>query len=207
LYDSIQVDNSKQKKVIAISGDPASRFLPFLNHNMFQILEENDIEIWNAAMSTSWICNTVQYYNSELLKNKRYFNYLLFNFYHTKKLYSKINRFVSVFSDFLRHYENFDFKKFLNYSKPYSNSYTLPQCNFIWYVSETIEFINQKADGVILINPLTCMNGNVHYSLLNKIKKDYDIPTLIVSIDGLESTRTNLKTRLEAFAYQVKKNS
>ena len=71
-------------------------------------------------------------------------------------------------------------------------------------VARTILYAKEGFDGVINIYPFTCMPGLISNAVLLKVRKDYDIPVLNLSVDG-HSSGTGFYTRLEAFVDLLKR--
>jgi len=65
-------------------------------------------------------------------------------------------------------------------------------------IAHTIEFAERGFDGVIHLLPFTCMPEIVSESVLERVSKDYNIPTLTLSIDE-QTGLVGINTRLEAF--------
>ncbi|MEW6521963.1 MAG: CoA protein activase [Bacillota bacterium] len=65
-------------------------------------------------------------------------------------------------------------------------------------VGSTVLYSKQGIDGVIQVQPLTCMPEIVAQGVLGAVSRDHDIPVLTLSLDE-HSAPTGVQTRLEAF--------
>ncbi len=65
-------------------------------------------------------------------------------------------------------------------------------------IAHTIEFKKENFDGVIHLLPFTCMPEIVAEGVLERVSRDYDIPTLTLSIDE-QTGIAGVNTRIEAF--------
>lgn len=65
-------------------------------------------------------------------------------------------------------------------------------------VGSTVMFANQKYDGVIQVQPFTCMPEIVAESILPTVSRDHGIPTFYLIVDE-HSGDAGVQTRLEAF--------
>jgi predicted nucleotide-binding protein (sugar kinase/HSP70/actin superfamily) len=65
-------------------------------------------------------------------------------------------------------------------------------------IAHTIEFKKENFDGVIHLLPFTCMPEIVAEGVLERVSRDYDIPTLTLSIDE-QTGIAGINTRIEAF--------
>jgi predicted nucleotide-binding protein (sugar kinase/HSP70/actin superfamily) len=65
-------------------------------------------------------------------------------------------------------------------------------------IGSTVMFANQKYDGVIQVQPFTCMPEIVAESILPSVSRDHEIPTFCLIVDE-HSGDAGVQTRLEAF--------
>jgi predicted nucleotide-binding protein (sugar kinase/HSP70/actin superfamily) len=65
-------------------------------------------------------------------------------------------------------------------------------------VGSTVQFANNKFDGVIQVQPFTCMPEIVAESILPTVSRDHNIPTFCLILDE-HSGDAGVNTRLEAF--------
>jgi predicted nucleotide-binding protein (sugar kinase/HSP70/actin superfamily) len=65
-------------------------------------------------------------------------------------------------------------------------------------IGETVLHADEGFDGVVHLQPFTCMPEIIAQSLLPKVSRDHDIPVLCVILDE-QMGRAGLQTRLEAF--------
>jgi len=72
-------------------------------------------------------------------------------------------------------------------------------------VGSTVMFANQKYDGVIQVQPFTCMPEIVAESILPSVSRDLGIPTFCLIFDE-HSGDAGVQTRLEAFVDLLARN-
>ncbi len=65
-------------------------------------------------------------------------------------------------------------------------------------IAKVIEYAREGIDGVIHLLPFTCMPELVAATILGRVRKDFDIPMLELTIDE-HTDGTAVRTRLEAF--------
>lgn len=65
-------------------------------------------------------------------------------------------------------------------------------------IGSTVVFAREKYDGVIQVQPFTCMPEIIAESILPTVSRDYDIPTFCLIVDE-HSGDAGVLTRLEAF--------
>lgn len=73
-------------------------------------------------------------------------------------------------------------------------------------VASAILFAKQGFDGIVHIMPFTCIPELIAKSVLEKVKKDFDIPILTLSFDE-QSGVEGLITRLETFVDLIKRRN
>ncbi len=96
---------------------------------------------------------------------------------------------------FMPHWRN-DRRRCKRIAKPYVGFSPGGEC--VVSVARTIEYARQGLDGVIHLLPFTCMPELVAATILGRVRKDFDIPMLELTIDE-HTDGTAVRTRIEAF--------
>ena len=113
---------------------------------------------------------------------------------------SDCHKLEKILKGFLLHYYEPGISEILNYSSPYLNPDFEGEA--ILSLGKSIDFSLKGVSGIVVVMPFTCMPGTITSAILNRAKKSHrDIPLLTIAYDGMEET--NIRTRLEAFVYQV----
>jgi predicted nucleotide-binding protein (sugar kinase/HSP70/actin superfamily) len=68
-------------------------------------------------------------------------------------------------------------------------------------MGKAIDYVKSGASGIISAMPFGCMPGTIVGALLKGVKKDWGIPILSASYDGVEATCAGIQ--LEAFMHQA----
>lgn len=68
-------------------------------------------------------------------------------------------------------------------------------------VGKAVDFLRDRANGVINVMPFTCMPGNIVSILLKGVKEDYNKPILSIAYDGLHHPTDRI--RFQAFIAKV----
>ncbi len=117
--------------------------------------------------------------------------------YFQKKDEHKLER---IFSGLLRYGAEPKVESIIGRAKPYVD--VSFEGEAILSVGKAIDFIDKGVSGIVNAMPFTCMPGTISSAIMKMLQKKYDIPIINIAYDGQGST--NVKTRLEAFMYQVK---
>lgn len=70
-------------------------------------------------------------------------------------------------------------------------------------IGQSIKYITSNFDGIIYLYPFTCFYANTVKVLLSKLKNQYDIPTIVFSLDE-NVNRNNIINKLEIFIDLIK---
>ena len=197
---TVKIDHSLKLPSVGMVGEIYLRQNAFSNSYLINKLEDLNLEVWLSPLA-EWIYYTNQRFieDSEEEKNiKRKFKGLLIEWFQKRDE----ERLVKPFERHLRYAHDSDIKKVLKFAEPYIDKSFGGEA--ILSIGKGLDFIKTGANGIINVMPFSCMPGTVTPAISKKIKDDYNnVPWLNVSFDGQQDD-VNLKTRLEAFAFQVK---
>ncbi len=187
-----------KKPVVGIVGEIYIRSSRFSNNDLVRKVEEFGGQAWLAPIA-EWISYVNYTSRLKSVKNAGLSNMLsvLLTDYIQKKEEHKLEH---VFKDILRYGPEPKIGDIIRKASPYVH--VSFEGEAILSVGKAIDFIDKGVSGIINAMPFTCMPGTISSAIMKLIQKKYNIPVINVAYDGQGST--NIRTRLEAFMYQVK---
>ncbi len=198
-FQNIPLDRKDKKPKIGIVGEIYIRSNRFSNYNLIRTLEDLGAEVY-LTPTTEWLYY-VNYLNQRRSWGKK--SYLEFLSFWIKGKYQKsdAHSLECCFADILSNGKEPSTKEILDYASPYLHpSY---EGEAILSIGKSIEFLKNGIKGIINVLPFTCMPGTIATAILKKVRQDYtDFPCLSIIYDAQDDPF--LKTKLEAFIYQVK---
>jgi predicted nucleotide-binding protein (sugar kinase/HSP70/actin superfamily) len=205
LLKSVSADFSVQRPLIGVVGEIFCRLNAFSNDDLIRKVEETGGECWVSEVS-EWLWYTDA---SHIARLKRAGRHITLEMLGVKlKSYMKHKdekELLSVFgSDFRGYEEPDDINEILELARPYLR----PQGalgEMILSVGKAVYLHRRGADGVIDINPFSCMNGIVCESVHPRLVRDCDgLPVRVLYYDG---TRTDRRYEIEIFMDLVREYS
>jgi len=197
-FCSISVDKSKPRPVVGIVGEIYIRSHCFANDYLVNVIEELGGEAWVSPIGEWFFYTNLRRSEDKLVKG----DYPGVFVEKIKDFWQRLkeHEFEEMFRDVLRNSSEPPIRKVLEYSNPYLCR--LVEGEAVLSVGKAVDYILKGASGIINVMPFTCMPGTNVSAILNRVKKDFEIPVLNMAYDGLE--QTTARTRLEAFMFQVK---
>ena len=205
LLKGVPADASSPRPLIGIVGEIFCRLHEFSNDDVVRKVEEAGGECWISDVS-EWVWYTNASHVARLKREGRRISLdmlgakLKQHFQHKdeKELWSVFG------SDFVGYEEPDDINEILKLAKPY----LLPHGalgEMILSVGKTAYLHRMGADGVLDINPFSCMNGIVSESVYPRLSRDCDnLPARVIYYDG---TRTDRRYEIEIFMDLVREYS
>ena len=199
-YERLLDRSSRTKKPkVGLVGEIFLRGNNFANGEIVVLLERLGLEVRTTPM-VEWLYWVIHTYAERLKKEGKLVPYasakikLSFLRYIEHKMQRYFPRFLHLFDK--KHVKKIALNAFSYADECFGGEGVL-------MLGKAIEFIKDGINGVVCIYPFGCMPGNVVRVLSVRISKDFcRVPWLNVGIDYQENTHR--KTRLEAFAGQVK---
>jgi len=197
LLKAVPIDDSIQRPLIGIIGEIFCRLHTFSNDDVVRKVEEAGGECWVADVSEwIWYTNAVQI--ARLKRTGRHISFEMLGAWLKWRLQHKDEKeLLSVFgSDFRGYEEPGDIREILELARPYLVPFGALG-EMILSVGKSVYLYNKGADGVIDINPFSCMNGTVSESVYPKLVRDCDgLPVRVIYYDG---TRTDRRYEIDIF--------
>jgi predicted CoA-substrate-specific enzyme activase len=189
-----------RRPVVGIAGDVYTRINPVANHDLFLKLEELGCEVRPSSFFVDDVdFDLARSIRKKIVGRKYGTSTVMALLYLRKELEKvKIRKSLERAGPIAR---DPTFNEVVRFVTPYfglENNQTL-----LLNIAKMVEFVEEGVDGVINAICFNCMLGTVSAAIAAKIRKDYDeipIPTFIYA----GSERGAERTRLEAFAYQVR---
>jgi predicted CoA-substrate-specific enzyme activase len=198
-FDSIALDKSEKKPVIAVMGEIFMRDNPYCSGYLVQNLEKYGAETHIAPFSEWLQYSTLRYTRDSYLKNdyRGVFKSKIQSYAQgasSRKLQKAVH---GVFNE----EREFQVKDMLNSCGPYIHRHYDgdPAPN----LGTSVLLMGTGISGIANILPFTCMPGTIVSAVSRQFKKDHgDVPYLSIPYDGQEDTAIDL--RLQAFMHQAK---
>jgi predicted nucleotide-binding protein (sugar kinase/HSP70/actin superfamily) len=197
-FEMIPVDRSIPRPLIGLVGEIYLRFNTYVNLELVRQVEELGGEV-RIASSIEWL-----YYTNWHNKRKSHIfgktgEYIKT---HLTDMYQRYyeNNLLKPVEHLLRHPHESPTSVLMKNLKPYYHPDLGSEA--ILSMSTAIDFARRSFGGILNVMPFSCMPGTITTGIAPSIRADLDnIPWLDISYDTQGGT--NLKTRLEAFMYQV----
>jgi len=190
LLHAVPADGSVPRPRIGIVGEIFCRLNRFSNDDVVRKVEEAGGECWISDVS-EWVWYTDA---ARIRMLKRFRRHLTLEMFGAKLKWHLQHRdekeLASVFGDDFRGYEEpDDIREVLELARPY----LLPEGalgEMLLSVGKTVYLHGKGADGVLDINPFSCMNGIVSEAVYPRVSRDCGgIPVRVLYYDGTRSDR------------------
>ncbi len=197
--------NNEQRPLIGIIGEIFVRLNAFANEDIVRKVEELGGEVWLSPMD-EWI----YYVNRMSLRkcmirmrnnsiSKKVVNDLMMTMI-TSHIQKGIDRkFSAPFEGFLKTVHEPSTRQIMRNAAPYIDDSF--EGETVLSMGKAIDYVKSGASGIISAMPFGCMPGTIVGALLKGVKKDWGIPILSASYDGVEATCAGIQ--LEAFMHQA----
>ncbi|MBS3762401.1 MAG: CoA activase, partial [Planctomycetes bacterium] len=197
--ESIPIDDSQERPLIGIVGEIYVRSNPYANNFLARRLEENGAQVMLPPFQ-EWI-NYIAADRREIA-------------WQEGKIWSFVKEWITEFA--ARWTEgriSKNFQESINHIPRESNigeviklgaRYLDPTVKgeAILSMGRAVEYAHHGFDGIINVAPFGCMPGAIVNSLLEKYRRNHNIPVLKLDYDGLQ--QSNEGTALEAFIHQAR---
>ncbi|MCL2102756.1 MAG: hypothetical protein FWH25_01825 [Syntrophorhabdaceae bacterium] len=205
LLKAVPIDASVQRPLIGIVGEIFCRLQTFSNDDVVRKVEEAGGECCMSDVS-EWIWYTNASQIERLKRTGRHISFEMFvaqlRWYMQHKDEKEL---LSVFgSDFRGMEEPGDIREILELAKPYLLPYGALG-EMILSIGKSVYLYRKGADGVLDINPFSCMNGIVSESVYPRLTRDCDgLPARVIYYDG---TRADRRYEIDIFMDLVREYS
>ncbi len=190
LFRAVPADYSAPRPLIGVVGEIFCRLNRFSNDDVVRKVEEAGGECWISGVS-EWLWYT----NAARIRTlKRFRKQLTLEMFGARLKWHLQHRdeteMLSVFGEDFRGYEEADnINEVLELAKPY----LLPDGalgEMLLSVGKAVYLHRKGADGVLDINPFSCMNGIVSEAVYPRLSRDCDgLPVRVIYYDGTHADR------------------
>ncbi len=205
MFHAVPADHSAPLPLIGIVGEIFCRLNTFSNDDVVRKVEEAGGECWISDVS-EWLWYTNASHIRMLKRFRKHLTMEMFgarlkwHFQHKDEM-----ELHSVFgNDFRGHEEPHDIREILELARPY----LLPDGvlgEMLLSVGKAVYLHRKGADGVLDINPFSCMNGIVSEAVYPRLSRDCDgLPVRVLYYDG---TRADRRYELDIFMDLVREYS
>jgi len=201
-FRAIPTTRFSQKPVVLLCGESYIRSSTFANNGIKSKLEKMGIELYESDLQEYWEAH-LKYRRQLSLSQGKYLRYfaVLFQLISWRMAERVVRKKLKdTFADLLLSpYDNF----FNQFNDRYFSTFIRIRSNAT--VNKIVGLLQKgfPLAGCVYLKPLNCMAGNISEAILRRVQSDYNgFPILTLVFDGLEDT--NMQTRIEAFAYQVR---
>ncbi|MEW6719592.1 MAG: hypothetical protein AB1346_03990 [Thermodesulfobacteriota bacterium] len=190
LLHAVPADLSVPRPLVGIVGEIFCRLNRFSNDDVVRKVEEAGGECWISDVS-EWLWYTNA---NHIRRLKRFRKHLTMEMFGAKLKWHFQHRdemdLSSVFgTDFRGYEEPHDIREILELARPY----LLPEGalgEMLLSVAKSVYLFGKGADGVLDINPFSCMNGIVSEAVYPRLSRDCDgFPVRVLYYDGTQKDR------------------
>ncbi|MDD5762990.1 MAG: hypothetical protein PHP88_10870, partial [bacterium] len=205
LLRDVPADFSDPRPLIGIVGEIFCRLNTFSNDDVVRKVEEAGGECWISDVS-EWLWYTNAAHLHLLKRFRKHLTLEMFGARLKWHFQHKDERELhGVFGDdFLGYEEADDIRDVLDLARPY----LVPEGTLgemLLSVAKTVYLHRKGADGVLDINPFSCMNGIVSEAIYPRLSRDCDgLPVRVFYFDG---TRADRRYELDIFMDLVREYS
>jgi len=201
----VPADYSSPRPLIGVVGEIFCRLSTFSNDDVVRKVEEIGGECWISDV-TEWVWYTNADHDRSL---RRYGKTLTMEMLKAKLKWhfqrKDEHALVDVFTgDFVGYEEPHDIREVMELARPYMR----PEgClgEMLLSVGKTVYLHRKGADGILDINPFSCMNGIVSEAVYPRVSRDCDgLPVRVLYFDG---THVDRRYELEIFMDLVREYS
>ncbi|MBW2553737.1 MAG: hypothetical protein JRE20_06365 [Deltaproteobacteria bacterium] len=198
-FGTIGVDRKERKPIIGVVGEIYIRSNKFGNEDLIRNIERLGCEVWLPPIS-EWILYT-NYTSKRRSLRAGHYNSFLATFITNEFQKSVEHRLTRSFNHSLKTHGEPSTEEIIKKATPYLHPSFEGEA--ILSVGKAVDFALMGASGIINAMPFTCMPGTIVNAVLKRCQETHNnIPLLTIAYDGQKEGNT--KTRLEAFAYQVR---
>jgi predicted nucleotide-binding protein (sugar kinase/HSP70/actin superfamily) len=198
---TVEVDRSVPRPLVGVAGDIYTRINPAANLQLFRALESMGCEVWPApflvdAMDYGMANSVVRGWR------ERVYGEAVVAFGLTLRKDLEAWRVRRRLSPHVRRPEEPSYREMLRLTAPYVG----PRSDepLVLDVGKMAHFAGNGADGIVHAICLNCMLGTAAAALLGRLRQDYGVPTVSLVYGAGETPA--LRTKLEAFAHQVREH-
>jgi predicted nucleotide-binding protein (sugar kinase/HSP70/actin superfamily)/NAD-dependent dihydropyrimidine dehydrogenase PreA subunit len=196
---SVAVDRSEPRPIVGVAGDIYTRINASANLDLFRRLEQMGCEVWPSPLLVD---STDFGFANAVVRGLREGNYpeaaVTFTLGLRKDLESwRIRRRLG---RLVRGPAEPSYREVMRMATPYVGPRSMEM--LLLNIGKMVHFATQGADGVLHAICLNCMLGTASAGLLERIRRDHDVP--VVNLIYATSETPAHRTRLEAFVHQVK---
>ncbi len=201
----VRADFSDPRPLIGVVGEIFCRLNTFSNDDVVRKVEEAGGECWISDVS-EWLWYTNAAHLHLLKRFRKHLTFEMFGARLKWHFQHKDERdLYTVFGDDFRGYEEADdIRDVLDLARPY----LVPEGTLgemLLSVAKTVYLHRKGADGVLDINPFSCMNGIVSEAIYPRLSRDCDgLPVRVFYFDG---TRADRRYELDIFMDLVREYS
>ncbi len=201
----VPADFSSPRPLVGIVGEIFCRLNAFSNDDVVRNVEEAGGECWISDV-TEWVWYTNADYHRELKRHGKTLSLEMLR--ATLKCHFQRkdeHAIVDVFeTDFRGYEEAHDIREVMELARPY----LIPEGvlgEMLLSVGKSVYLYRKGADGILDINPFSCMNGIVSEAVYPRVSRDCDgLPVRVLYFDG---THVDRRYELEIFMELVREYS
>ncbi|UCD48221.1 MAG: hypothetical protein JSV28_05445 [Deltaproteobacteria bacterium] len=198
-------DFSSRRPLIGVVGEIFCRLNAFSNDDVVRNVEEAGGECWISDV-TEWVWYTNADHHRELRRHGKTLSLEMLGAtlkWHFQR--KDEHALLEVFgADFRGYEEPHDIREVMELARPYlAPEGTLGE--MLLSVGKSVYLYRKGADGILDINPFSCMNGIVSEAVYPRLSRDCDgLPIRVLYFDG---TRVDRRYELEIFMELVREYS
>ncbi len=201
----VPADFSSRRPLIGVVGEIFCRLNAFSNDDVVRNVEEAGGECWISDV-TEWVWYTNADHHRELRRHGKTLSLEMLGAtlkWHFQR--KDEHALLEVFgTDFRGYEEPHDIREVMELARPYlAPEGTLGE--MLLSVGKSVYLYRKGADGILDINPFSCMNGIVSEAVYPRLSRDCDgLPIRVLYFDG---TRVDRRYELEIFMELVREYS
>ena len=205
LFRRVPADYSSPRPLIGVVGEIFCRLNAFSNDDVVRKVEETGGECWISDV-TEWVWYTNADHHRSL---RRYGKSLSMEMLGAKLKWhfqrKDEHALLHVFREDFRGYEEpHDIREVMELARPYLKPEGVLG-EMLLSVGKTAYLFRKGADGILDINPFSCMNGIVSEAVYPRVSRDCDdLPVRVLYFDG---THVDRRYELEIFMELVREYS
>ena len=201
----VPADFSSPRPLVGIVGEIFCRLNAFSNDDVVRNVEEAGGECWISDV-TEWVWYTNADYHRELKRHGKTLSLEMLRatlkcHFQRKDEHALVDLFET---DFRGYEEAHDIREVMELARPY----LLPEGalgEMLLSVGKSVYLYRKGADGILDINPFSCMNGIVSEAVYPRVSRDCDgLPVRVLYFDG---THVDRRYELEIFMELVREYS
>jgi predicted nucleotide-binding protein (sugar kinase/HSP70/actin superfamily) len=205
LLRNVPADFSSPRPLIGVVGEIFCRLNAFSNDDVVRKVEEAGGECWISDV-TEWVWYTNADHHRELRRHGRTLSFEMLGAklkWHFQR--KDEHALLEVFeADFRGYEEPHDIREVMELARPY----LVPEGTLgemLLSVGKSVYLYGKGADGILDINPFSCMNGIVSEAVYPRVSRDCEgLPVRVLYFDG---THVDRRYELEIFMELVREYS